>query len=107
MHEDILRILTEAGEQGISLQHLVLHVHHASNSLFHPLSMEEVRQRVIQELRVHTKFPGSLIERTSRGVYRLNTNSEEARQLLLSFEEAQGEERQDKPVVDEGPTLFG
>jgi hypothetical protein len=107
MHEEIIRILTEAGNQGISLQHLVLHVHHASNNLFNPLSMDEVKQRVMLYLRANTRFPGSLIERSARGIYRLNPNSDEARQLLLSFEETQEEEQKEPPTIDEGPTLFG
>lgn len=106
MNEDIIRILTEAGEQGLGLQKLVLHVHHASNNLFHQVEMEEVRQRVIQYLRANTRFQGSLIERTQRGVYRLNPNSDEARQLLLSFEEGQKEVSDGHTPAPLGPSLF-
>lgn len=106
MNEDIIRILTEAGEQGLSLQNLVLHVHHANNNLFHQVEMEEVKQRVIHYLRTNTRFPGSLIERTQRGIYRLNPNSDEARQLLLSFEEGQEETADGGTPAPLGPSLF-
>ncbi len=106
MNDDILNILTEAGEQGMSLQKLILHVYNANNSLFQPIDMEEARQRVTVFLRQNSRFPSSLIERTQRGVYRLNPNSDDARQLLLSFEEELQKEEPLSPVDDQGPSLF-
>ncbi len=106
MYEDIIRTLSEAGEHGLSLQNLVLHVHHANNNLFHQVEMEEVRQRVIQYLRANTRFSGSLIERTHRGIYRLNPNSDEARQLLLSFDEGHDDISKGQTPTPLGPSLF-
>lgn len=106
MNETILRILTEAGEQGMSLQKLILHVYNASNSFFHPVDLDEVRMRVVQFLRVNSRYPNSLVEHTQRGIYRLNPNSDRARQLLLSFEETAKDTADTAPDAPLGPSLF-
>ena len=106
MNETILRILTEAGEQGMSLQKLILHVYNASNSFFHPVDLDEVRMRVVQFLRVNSRYPSSLVEHIQRGIYRLNPNSDRARQLLLSFEETAEDTVDTAPDAPLGPSLF-
>ncbi len=106
MNETILRILTEAGEQGMSLQKLILHVYNASNSFFHPVDLDEVRMRVVQFLRTNSRYPSSLVEHTQRGIYRLNPNSDRARQLLLSFEETAEDTADTAPDAPLGPSLF-
>ena len=83
----IIQILTEVGEQGISVQSMTRHLYNMNVSLFSAVDLEEIRNYVQQYLLKNSKSPQSLIENTGRrGYYRLNTqNNADARQLLLEF----------------------
>ena len=85
--QQILNILTDVGEKGISVQLLSKHLYNLNTSLFVPLDIEEVRNYVQQYLLKNSKSPQSLIENAGRrGIYRLNTqNNADARQLMLEF----------------------
>ena len=108
MDKDILKVLTEAGDRGLSLQKIVLYAYNSQNSLFQKYEKEEVKVYVIRFLRQNTRYPGSLIQKISRGVYRLNPNSDQGRQLLLSFEEEIQEQKTNTSTLNEMPhkTLF-
>ena len=85
--QQILSILTDVGDKGISVQLLSKHLYNLNNSLFSPLDIEDVRNYVQQYLLKNSKSPQSLIENAGRrGIYRLNTqNNADARQLMLEF----------------------
>lgn len=85
--QQILSILTNVGETGISVQLLSKHLYNMNTSLFAPLDFEDIRNYVQQYLLKNSKSPQSLIENTGRrGFYRLNTqNNADARQLILEF----------------------
>ena len=85
--QQILSILTDVGEKGISVQLLSKHLYNMNTSLFAPLDFEDIRNYVQQYLLKNSKSPQSLIENTGRrGFYRLNTqNNADARQLMLEF----------------------
>jgi hypothetical protein len=85
--QQILDILTDVGDQGISVQMLSKHLYNLNTSLFAPLDIEDIRNYVQQYLLKNSKSPQSLIENTGRrGFYRLNTlNNADARQLMLEF----------------------
>ena len=87
----ILHILTEVGERGISVSSLTKHVYNQNRTFFTSPDYEEVRQYVGQYLLRNSKSAESLIESTGRrGYYRLNTQgSANARQLMLDFREEQ------------------
>ena len=89
--QQILHILTEVGERGISVASLTKHVYNQNRTFFTSPDYEEVRQYVGQYLLRNSKSAESLIERTGRrGYYRLNTQgSANARQLMLDFREEQ------------------
>ena len=108
MDKDILKVLTEAGDRGLSLQKIVLYAYNSQNSLFQKYEKEEVKGYVIRFLRQNTRYPGSLIQKISRGVYRLNPNSDQGRQLLLNFEEEIQEQKTNTSTLNEMPhkTLF-
>ena len=108
MDKDILKVLTEAGDRGLSLQKIVLYAYNSQNSLFQKYEKEEVKGYVIRFLRQNTRYPGSLIQKISRGVYRLNPNSDQGPQLLLSFEEEIQEQKTNTSTLNEMPhkTLF-
>jgi hypothetical protein len=85
--QQILSILTDVGDKGISVQLLSKHLYNLNNTLFAPLEIEDIRNYVQQYLLKNSKSPHSLIESAGRrGFYRLNTqNNADARQLMLEF----------------------
>ena len=105
----ILQILTEVGEKGISVQLLAKHVYNLNSSLFFTPDLNEIHAYVQQYLLKNSKSPLSLIEATGkRGFYRLNTqNNADARQLMIEFKDSkQPEEKEEKPMIDLSLDLF-
>ena len=105
----ILRILMDVGERGISVQLLTKHVYNMNTSLFFMPDLDEIRSYVQQYLLKNSKSQSSLVESMSRrGCYRLNTqNNADARQLMIEFrEETRTEEKEEKPVEDLSLDLF-
>lgn len=108
--KQILVILTEVGERGISVQAIAKHVYNMNCTFFHQPDYEEIRAYVQQYLLYNSKSSQSLIERTGRrGYYRLNTSgSADAQQLLLQFRDTMAEEKEEEkpPVQDLSLDLF-
>ena len=107
--QQILRILTDVGDKGISVQLLSRQVYNLNVSLFSSQDLEEIRSYVQQYLQKNSKSPQSLIESTGRrGYYRLNTlHNADARQLMLEFKRhEQVEEKEEKPLPDLSLDLF-
>lgn len=105
----ILQILTDVGDKGISVQLLAKHVYNLNSTLFFTPDLAEIRTYVQQYLLRNSKSPYSLIESTGkRGIYRLNTtNNADARQLILEFRESlQTEIKEEKPAEDLSLSLF-
>ena len=105
----ILRILSDVGEQGISVQLLAKHVYNQNVSLFFMPDMDEIRSYVQQYLLKNSKSTASLVESMERrGYYRLNTkNNSDARQLMIDFRsKTTTEEKEEKPVQDLSLDLF-
>ncbi len=109
--QQILRILTDVGERGISVALLAKHIYNLNCTLFFQPDVQEVRQEVQQYLLKNSKSSQSLIESTGRrGYYRLNTKgSDDARQLMFEFREEQPleETESEKPRQDLSLSLFG
>ena len=98
----ILRVLVEAGERGISIKNISRHVYNMNCTLFVQPDFEEIRSYVGRYLLRNSKSSQSLVESTGRrGHYRLNTSgSAYARQLLLDFrEEGDEEEEEQRPAA--------
>ena len=107
--QEIFRVLTEAGEEGLSVQKIALHVYNSCNSLFNPVSYDEVYGFVSRFLIAKSRKQHSLIERTAyRGVYHLNFNLKETQQLVLQFkQETDADVEEPKaPPVDMSLSLF-
>jgi len=107
--QQILRILTDVGDRGISVQLLSRQLYNLNVSLFSSQDLEEIRAYVQQYLLKNSKSPQSLIESTGRrGYYRLNTmHNADARQLMLEFKHhEQVEEKEEKPMPDLSLDLF-
>ena len=106
----ILQILTEVGEKGISVQLLSKNLYNLNSTLFYTPDFEEIRSYVQQYLLKNSKSAQSLVESTGRrGYYRLNTqNNADARQLVLKFKESSNiqDEKEKKPSVDLSLSLF-
>jgi len=97
--QQILRILTEAGDCGLSVQAIAKHVFNLNNTFFNTPDLDEIHAYVQQYLLKNSKSEHSLIESTGRrGYYRLNTaGSADALQLWLQFHDAQEEKEEKKP----------
>ena len=107
--QQILKVLTEAGEGGVSVQAIAKHVYNMNCTFFFQPDYEEIRTYVQQYLLKNSKSPSSLIESMDRrGYYRLNTqNNPDARQLMIEFrEEHTIEEKEEKPSKDLSLDLF-
>ena len=110
--KQILRILTDVGEQGIGVQQLAKHVYNLNSTLFSQPDFQEIHNYVQQYLLRHSKSDQSLIESTGRrGYYRLNTrNNADARQLMLEFRELSSvddtSKEIEKPQQDLSLSLF-
>ena len=105
--QQILSILTDVGDKGISVQLLSKHLYNLNTSLFAPLDIEEIRNYVQQYLLKNSKLPQSLIENTGRrGIYRLNTqHNADARQLMLDFKSHAAQEETDEAEQIHHPDL--
>ena len=97
--QQILQILSEVGERGISVQTLAKHVYNQNCTFFFQPDLQDIHRQVQQYLLRNSKSPQSLIESTGRrGYYRLNTqNSADARQLMLNFRDDQPEAPAEEP----------
>lgn len=109
--QQILHILSDVGERGISVSLLAKHVYNLNCTLFYQPDLQEIKQFVQQYLLKNSKSSLSLIESTGRrGYYRLNTrNNADARQLMLVFREEEIEvERaeEETPQQDLSLSLF-
>lgn len=107
--QQILQILTDVGDKGISVQLLSKHLYNLNVSLFATLDMDYIRNYVQQYLLKNSKSPQSLIENAGRrGYYRLNTqNNADARQLMLEFgRHEEAEEKEEQPDIDLSLDLF-
>ncbi len=108
MDEDILKALAEAGNKGLSLQKIVIYAYNSRNGLFFKYEKDAVRKYVIRFLRKNAQYRGSPVQRISRGVYRLNPDSDTKSQLLLSFDENRQERESVASTLEGKPvrTLF-
>ena len=105
--QKILKVLAEAGADGLSIQKIVYHVYNSSNTFFETVSLEEVHRYVRQFLQRNSKNKDSMVESTGvRGVYRINEKSSDSQQLMLMFSDEIQEAEEKKPVVDQSLSLF-
>jgi hypothetical protein len=106
--QQILHILTVAGERGISVQAIAKHVYNMNRTFFVQPDLEEIHNYVQQYLLKNSKSSQSLIESTGRrGYYRPNTTgSADALQMMLQFREEQQGIEEEKPQQDLSLNLF-
>lgn len=78
-------MLVEAGSEGLKTEKIARHVFNSCNSIFHPISYENVHVYVTQFLIDSCRHSDSVIEKTRWGVYRINIQVRGGQQLLLDF----------------------
>lgn len=105
---EILFVLNEAGEKGLSVKKIARHVFNSCNGFFDSVSFDEVHHYVASYLRRNSKQGDAVVERTEvRGVYRLCMSSGDSRQLLFDFrDDDDKKEVEDVDTEDKSLTLF-
>jgi hypothetical protein len=108
--QQIVSILADVGEKGISARLLTRHVYNMNRTLFAEPDKEEIYDFVRKFLKRNYKSSQPLLERAAkRGYYRLNPRSAaSARQMQLDFDNAEPseEEKEAKPEQDLSLKLF-
>lgn len=107
----ILEVLSQVGDGGISVQMLAKHLYNMNCSLFTELDIDDLRRYVQLFLLRNSKSPDSVVERAGRrGFYRLNhCKSADAGQLRFDFTftepEVQADEAESIRPPAQEPTL--
>ena len=84
--KEILHVLYEVGNGGLSVHKIAIHVHNACNSLFAPIAFADVHRDVQSWLLRNSRGVGSPVVRCGkRGYYAVNLSSSMATQLFLQF----------------------
>lgn len=78
----IVKVLLEAGNNGLTVRKITRHVYNAVNGLFEEADMEAVHRSVRVFLHRHSQGEKAALERPKRGTYSLNCNTEAGRMLL-------------------------
>ncbi len=104
--QEILRILAQAGSNGLKLENIARHVFNSCNSMFNPLNYKDVYNYVRQYLKKYSKDSQSLVEKSDKhGIYHLNLKSKLAQQYALQFtmktDEAEAQQDASKASDDE------
>ena len=105
---EILRILAESGDKGLSVKKIARHVFNAHNSIFEVLSFNDVHVAVQQYLTRNSKSKYSVAEKVGpRGIYRLNNNCPEYPKLVFNIQpDEEMQEEEDKLTEDQSLSLF-
>lgn len=109
--QQILQILLEVGERGISVRKLAKHVYNMNCTLFSQPDAQAVHRAVQQYLFSNSMSKHPLVESTGRwGYYRLNNSGRTyMKQLMLEFNDdfpATEEKESEKPGQDLSLNLF-
>lgn len=104
--KDILLLLIEAGEKGLSVGKISRHIFNTHNSFFLPLDVEEVHQEVQQCLVKMSRRTDSMLGKVKKGVYCINTENQQVKQLRLKFLNEQNETKEVSPQADLSLNLF-
>ena len=105
----IITVLTEAGDEGLSIKKITRHVYNASNSFFDTVDIDDVHRYVSLFLKRNSKNNESFIEKsTKRGIYHINNKSKEFKQLMLEYggKEFEEDNTDVKQKVDQSLSLF-
>ena len=110
--KQIISILAKAGQRGMTVKKIAMQLYNINCTLFNKPDFKEIHKYVQQFLKRNSKFPQSIACNTAWGIYKLNPNSVQARQLAIDFnsnnseEERKGEEELRKYTQDLSLNLF-
>lgn len=106
----ITKILYEAGNDGLSVKKLAMHVYNLRNGLFENISYNDVYKDTAKYIKRNSKSDAGMIERAEKwGHYRIKKKKRNYIQLLLNFENAAefcAEEKIAKTTEDKSLSLF-
>lgn len=108
----ICHILAEAGNEGLSVRKVALHVFNESNTLFGDTTYDDIYTIVSRYLNRSVRYNDSYIKRASRKGYYCLKDNVEIRQQFLNFSDNEAEnleESYERPVLgeeDNYPSLF-
>lgn len=85
MVKKLVVILAEAGPKGLPLRKIVKHVFNQENSLFAPVSIDEVQGKVARFLRYHSRESGDMFLRPSHGRYALNKSNKRVKAIMAEI----------------------
>lgn len=76
---EIISVLCEAGDNGLPVRKIALHIYNTCNTLFAPILIDDVHHSVRQWLNANSQSHDSLVCRCDkRGYYKINTSSQAA-----------------------------
>ncbi len=108
--QDITKILYEAGNDGISVKKLAMHVYNLRNGLFDKISYDDVYKDTAKYVKRNSKSDAGMIEKAEKwGHYRIKKKKRNYIQLLLNFESVTdicAEEKIAKTTEDNSLSLF-
>ena len=97
--KEILKVLIEAGEKGLSIQKISMHLFNSCNSLFYPVGLDEMHAYVVRFLARNTKPSNPVVvKKQKRGVYAFNFDLKENKQLLLQFKDKKEEKIEENSI---------
>lgn len=106
----ITKILYEAGNDGLTLKKLAMHVYNLRNGLFEKISYADVYKDTAKYIKRNSKSNTGIIEKAEKwGHYRIKKKKINYVQLLLNFESATefcAEEKISKTTKDNSLSLF-
>ena len=103
---DIISVLCEAGDNGLPVRKIALHVYNTCNTLFTPILIDDIYNYVRQWLNANSQSYDSLVCRCDkRGYYKINTSSQAAQQLMLEFGDDNCEPSQHEEHLNTEPEM--
>ena len=103
--KDIFELL-QNNPQGMSAKEIARYVYNVHNTLFHPVSFDEVSHSVIAYLTNSSRRKNSPIEKTFRGVYCLSEQYLREQAMMLDFTE-ESQIHVDAPVAADKESCKG
>lgn len=106
---DILKILNEAGSEGLSVKKLSQHIFNLHNNLFEKVNYNNVYSAVFTYVQKNSKFKNSILQKSkTRGVYRINNEATVNTQLKFDFQQCDDStnEKNSCPIEDLSLNLF-
>lgn len=93
--KEIVKILKEAGPEGLSVAKITRHVFNATNSFFAPIEKSDIQGSIQRYLLSQSKSPTGIVCKVGWGKYRLNMKSKNTLDILSRLSDGSGEQPRD------------